>query len=169
MVSLLTYHKNFALRTTILRITNPYGPRQQIKHSKYSLVGWFIRQAMEDKKINIFGQGNQKRDYIYVDDIIDAILHLTKNENISGEIFNVGFGKSIEFREMVKKIIEIVGKGRIAFVDWPEDYEKVETGNIQIDVSKIFNYSAWKPKIYLEEGIRRTIAYYSKYFDKYVK
>lgn len=166
---LLTYHKNFAIRTTIFRITNPYGPKQQIKHSKYSLVGWFIRQAMEDKTIEIFGEGKQKRDYIYVDDIINAIIQLTKNEYSSGEIFNVGFGKSTEFREMVKKIIEVVGKGKIAFVDWPENYENIETGNIQIDISKIIKHTGWKAKIDLEEGIKRTFLFYSKYFDKYVK
>lgn len=166
---LLTYYKDFAIRSTIFRISNPYGPRQQIKHSKYSLVGWFIRQAMENKTIEIFGEGKQTRDYIYVDDIIDAITQLTKNENSSGEIFNIGYGKSTEFREMVNKIIEIVGKGKISFVDWPENYEKIETGDIQIDTSKIFNYTGWKAKIDLEEGIKRTFVYYSKYFNKYVK
>lgn len=165
---ILIYYKNFGIRSTILRITNPYGPRQQIKHDKYSLVGWFIRQAMEDKTIKIFGTGSQRRDYIYIDDISRAIILLAKNENSSGEIFNVGCGKSIEFKEMVKKIVKIVGRGNIVFVDWPEDYEKIETGNIQIDTGKIFKLTGWKAKVNLAEGIQRTYDYYSKYFNKYV-
>lgn len=166
---LLIYYKNFGIRSTISRITNPYGPRQQIKHSKYSLVGWFISQAMKNRTMQIFGSGKQKRDYIYIDDIINAIIQLTKKENSSGEIFNVGSGKSTEFREMVKKIIKIVGKGKIKFVDWPDNYEKIETGDIQIDTSKIFKHTGWKAKIDLEDGIKRTFEFYSKYFDKYVK
>jgi UDP-glucose 4-epimerase len=164
---LLTYHKNFGIGSTILRITNPYGPRQQIKHSKYSLIGWFIRRAMENKAITIFGSGRQKRDYIYIDDIVDAIILLAKKEKSVGEIYNVGFGKSTEFRAMVKKIIEVIGKGRIVFSDWPDDYEKIETGNIQIDTSKIFKLTRWKPRVGLENGIRRTYRYYAKYFGRY--
>src|SRR3989338_1664816 len=61
------YWNNFGIRSAIVRIPNPYGPRQQMKHSKYALVGWFNRLAMDGKAIRIFGDGKQKRDYIYID------------------------------------------------------------------------------------------------------
>ncbi|HSX25302.1 MAG TPA: NAD-dependent epimerase/dehydratase family protein, partial [Candidatus Andersenbacteria bacterium] len=71
------YTHTFGLDTVSVRIPNPYGPRQQMKHNKYSIVGWFVRQAMEGKKITIFGDGSQERDYLYIDDIVDAFIELT--------------------------------------------------------------------------------------------
>lgn len=165
---LLVYHQNFGIPTTILRISNPYGPRQQIKHSKYSLVGWFIRQAMENKTIEIFGSGRQKRDYIYVDDIVRAIMLLAGTKNAGGEIFNVGYGTSTEFRVMVKKVIDVVGRGKMVYVDWPEDYEKIETGNIRIDTGKIRALTGWKPRVTLDDGIRKTFRYYASHLRRYV-
>lgn len=165
---LLMYYKDFGIRSTIFRITNPYGPRQQIKHSKYSLPGWFVRCAMEDKVISIFGEGNQVRDYVFADDIIDAMISCLRNEETDGEIINIGSGCSCSFRDMVQTIVRTVGKGKIVHVPWPDNYERVETGDSIADISKLKRLTGFSPRINLSDGIRLTFEYYKKEWDNYV-
>jgi len=163
------YFEDYGIPGISLRITNPYGPRQQIKHSKYSIVGWFIRQAMENNTIRIFGDGNQFRDYIYIDDIVEALIDIPNLDKAYGNVLNLGSGTSTRFREMVKIIIDIVGSGKIEHIHWPNHYEKVETGNFSVDLSKIFSIAKWQPKYSLDEGIRKTFEYYTKNYWEYVK
>lgn len=162
-----TYGREFGLETTILRLTNPYGPRQQVKHSKYGLVGWFIRQAMAGETIRIFGTGDQTRDYIYIDDIIRAILLLMRTRRPSGELFNLGSGSSTAFKSMVRKVVRTVGRGRVEFVPWPDDYEKIETGSVRVSTRKLAASTGWTPRVTLDEGIRRTFRYYRRHLAKY--
>lgn len=163
------YYKNYGLRTTVLRLTNPYGERQQMKHSKYSIPGWFMRLAMEGKTIKIFGKGTQKRDYIHIDDLVNAFLYTGISKETDGQIYNCGSGKSIEFKEMVENIVKSVGKGKIEYVPWPDNYEKDETADkIKTSVEKLFKATGWKPKINLKEGLNRMYDYYKNNKDKYI-
>ena len=165
---LLMYYKDFGISSIIYRITNPYGPRQQIKHSKYSLPGWFIRQALEDKTIKIFGTGEQIRDYIFIDDIIEGIYASSHQDNAVGQILNLGSGLGSQFNEMVTSIVSTVGKGKIEYIPWPDNYEKIETGDSVADISKLNNYQGASINNTLTEGIRKTIEYYTKFYEKYV-
>jgi nucleoside-diphosphate-sugar epimerase len=165
---LLMYYKDFGIPSTILRITNPYGPRQQIKHSKYSLVGWFIRQAMENKVIKIYGDGQQLRDYVFIDDIIESMLRVAVSQEATGEVLNVGSGTSARFADMVKLVLECVKSGSMEFIPWPSDYEKVETGDISVDISKLQKFTSWKPEHTLEEGINLTYQYYKENISRYI-
>ena len=165
---LLMYNKDFGIPITILRLTNPYGPRQQIKHSKYSLVGWFIRQAIEGKVIKIFGDGSQLRDYIFVDDIVNAMIRCAEVPNAVGEVINVGSGSSTRFCDMVSAVINCVKNGKMEFIPWPDNYEKIETGDISVDISKLKAITSWQPNITLEEGINKTYEYYNKHYLNYI-
>lgn len=164
---LLMYFRDFGIPITILRLTNPYGPRQQVKHSKYSLVGWFVRQAMEGKVIKVFGDGTQLRDYIYVDDIVTSMLKCAGTPGAIGQVINVGSGRSTRFCDMVTKVVEQVNGGKIEFVPWPGDYEKVETGDISVDISKLKRLTLWGPEYSLEQGIKMTHEYYRKNWEHY--
>lgn len=155
------YHRTFGLDTVAVRIPNPYGPRQQMKHSKYSIVGWFIRQALENKIVKIFGDGRQDRDYIYIDDIVDAFLRLSVFGK-AGEVYNIGTSERVCFVEMVDTVIKAVGSGKKEYAPWPKNYEKNETGGYFADVSKIRADTNWQPKINLSNGIRMTVDYYKK-------
>ncbi len=165
---LLMYYKDFGIPCSILRLTNPYGPRQQVKHSKYSLVGWFIRQAMEGKVIKIYGDGLQLRDYIYVDDIVGAMIKCAESEKAIGEIINIGSGVSSRFSDMVQSVVSCVKSGKVEYISWPKDYEKVETGDITVDISKLQELTKWKPNVSLEEGIQLTYEYYKKNISNYI-
>jgi nucleoside-diphosphate-sugar epimerase len=165
---LLMYFKDFGIPTTILRLTNPYGPRQQIKHSKYSLVGWFVRQAMDGNVIRVFGDGGQLRDYVFVDDVVEAMVRCAATPRAAGEVVNVGSGQSTRFRDMVTEVLACVNRGRAEFVPWPEDYERVETGDISVDISKLTALTSWQPRYGLKDGIQRTFAYYSAHATHYI-
>ena len=165
---LLMYFKDFGIPTSILRLTNPYGPRQQIKHSKYSLVGWFIRQAMENKTIKIYGDGQQLRDYIYVDDIVNAMILAGSNSDAIGQVVNIGSGSSTKFCDMVSKVVNCVNQGKIEFIPWPENYEKIETGDVLVDIAKLRRITSWSPRMSLDEGIKLTYDYYFKNSIHYI-
>lgn len=160
------YTHTFDLDTISIRIPNPYGPRQQMKHSKYSIVGWFVRQAMEGKSITIFGDGTQERDYLYADDIVDAFLELAMHGK-SGEVYNIGTHEHVTFADMVDAVLAEVGSGSKEYVPWPENYEKNETGNYIADTSKIEAITSWKPSISLKEGISRMVLYYKENKKQY--
>lgn len=160
------YADTFGLHTVSVRIPNPYGPRQQMKHNKYSIVGWFIRQAMEGKKITIFGDGSQERDYLYIDDIVQAFLQLSEKGE-KGEVYNIGTDERIQFVDMVDEVLRAVGSGTKEHVPWPQNYEKNETGNYVADTSKLEQLTGWKPRVKLTEGIAKTVAYYKQHHAHY--
>lgn len=160
------YFKTFGLRTIAVRLPNPYGTRQQIKHNKYSMVGWFLRQALDGETINIFGDGLQERDYLYINDITEAFLLLAEKGN-SGEIYNLGSNEKVTFVQMVDTVLEEVGNGNKKHIPWPENYEKNETGNYVPDVTKMRRDTGWEAKIDLRTGVRHMVEYYKKYKEYY--
>lgn len=160
-------YDSLGLKTFIIRIPNPYGPGQQIMSSKSGIVGWFLGQAMRGKTLRVFGDGLQKRDYIFVDDLVDAFLLAGASELANGETFNIGSPAGMTFKEMATTIIRIVGKSKIEFVPWPENYERNETGDYIADYSKIQETIGWKPRIQFEEGIKKMYDYYTKYQEYY--
>lgn len=163
----LFYYRTYEVPVILFRLANPYGPRCQMKHSKYSIVNWFIRQAFDDKELTIFGDGNQIRDYIFADDVADAFINTAFELSAYGEVFNVGSGKGTSFGEMVEMIVDIIGRGRIKNIAWPDNYVNVETGDFIADIEKISNVLNWNPKVSIREGIEKTVLYYEKYKRHY--
>ncbi len=162
------YYREFKIPFIVMRLTNPYGPRQQIKHSKYSLVGWFIRMAMNQETIRIFGEGTQLRDYIYSEDIVEGFFRIGKCEKAIGKIVNIGSGKGTAFRDMVSTVLEVVGNGQMEFVPWPNNYENLETGDAIADISLIRDLTGFSPRFSLHEGTARTYEYYKKHLSDYI-
>jgi len=162
------YNNIYGIHTVVFRIANPYGIRCQMKHSKYSIVNFFIRQAMQNATIKVFGDGKQIRDYIYVEDLIDAFILASVSDNTSGETYNIGSGTGTAFIDMVETIIDVVDKGKVEYASWPDDYLNVETGDYITDISKISSGLGWKPRIELREGIEKAFNYYAKYLKHYL-
>jgi len=163
----LFYNQVHRVPCVAFRISNPYGPRSQMKHSMYSMVNWFIRQAMEDKPLRVFGDGRQLRDYIYVEDLADAFILAAVTEKCRGEVFNVGSGQGVSFGGMVETILRAVKRGRIEYVPWPEDYINVETGDYVSDNRKINSFTGWNPEVDFETGVNMTVEYYRRHQPHY--
>ena len=161
------FHEVHGTRTVMFRIANPYGPRSQMKHSKYSMVNWFIRLAMAGGTITVFGDGQQIRDYILVDDVAEAFIRASVNPGCFGEVFNVGSGEGTPFYDMARTVVETVGRGAIEHVPWPADYVNVETGDYVADTGKLARTTGWQPTVGLRDGIARTVEYYGEHGSLY--
>lgn len=156
------YSSAHGISSLVFRIANPYGPRQQMKHSKYGILNYFVRLALEGKPLTIFGDGKQQRDYVYVDDLARAMV-MGAAANISGfEVFNLGTGTGIEFGAMARTIAELVPGTEVQQVEWPKDRYFVETGDYITDITKIRQALAWSPEVGIRDGIQATIKYYRR-------
>ncbi len=164
----LFYNRLYGIPVVVLRITNPYGPGGQIKHSKYSIVNWFVRQALEDKIITIFGNGSQIRDYLYIEDLADLFVKAGIDSQNSGEVFNAGSGMGISFKEMAETIVSVTGSGNIVHVPWPNDYINIETGDFVADITKVSEAFLWKPEVNFRQGIELTCEHFKKYKGYYL-
>ena len=163
----LMYWKDFEVPCVIVRIANPYGPRQQMEHSGYGILNWFIKLAMSHNEIQIFGKGEQIRDYVYGEDISQAMIKLAEKDNLYGNIFNLGSGEGTSFKEMVNTIVDVVGRGSIKYVDWPQNYSNIETGDYISNIEKLKSYIDWTPKYDLRTGITKTFEYYLEHRNYY--
>lgn len=161
------YNDNFGIRCVLLRLTNIYGPRAQMKTHHYGVVNWFIRLAIENKTIQVFGDGQLKRDFLYIDECVNALLMSVTSESAHGQVFNVGVDKPVNFVELVKLIIGISESGRWEFAPFSPERAAQEPGDFYSDIAKIKKYIGWYPKISLRDGLKSTVEYYRKYRKYY--
>jgi UDP-glucose 4-epimerase len=154
------YERLFGLRCTAARITNPYGPGQPASTTAYGVINQMIRRALTGGTLTIYGDGTQLRDYLYIDDLVDALLRLGEAHGADGCIYNVGSGHGTSLVDLARLIVELAGDGRIAHVEWPELASRIETGDFVADVSRLATDLQWKPSVALADGLARTIAFY---------
>jgi UDP-glucose 4-epimerase len=164
----LVYNNVFGIRASSLRLTNIYGPRQLIMHNRQGFIAWFIRLALEDREIQIYGDGAQRRDFVYVDDAADAFLRAGASDACNGQVFNVGGLEPISHRALVDLLISIAGGGRYRFVEWPPEKKAIDIGDCYADSSLIRRTLGWQPTVPLAEGLRRTLDYYRAHLCHYV-
>ena len=164
----LVYNNVFGLRACSLRLTNVFGPRQLLKHNRQGFIGWFIRLALEDREIQIYGDGSQVRDLVYVDDAADAFLRAGASDDANGRVFNVGGLEPITHRGLVERLIAVAGSGRYRFVDWPSEKRAIDIGSFYADSSLIARTLGWRPMTPLREGLQQTVAFYREHLSHYV-
>lgn len=161
------YHDAHGLNTVSVRIANPYGPRQQMKHGKYGIVNWFVRLALEGQPLTVYGEGSQRRDYIFVEDLAEALLKVALTPEVEGQVYNLGSGVGTPFMDMVRLVADLVPGTAIKQVEWPKDRYFVETGDYISNISKITTATGWTPRTSMREGIARTVAYYRQHRAMY--
>lgn len=161
------YNDVHGVKTVLLRLTNIYGPRSQMKHSRFGVVNWFVRQALDNQTIKVFGDGQILRDFLYIDDCVDATLASALCEDAEGEILNVGVDKAVCFLDLVKCIIETTRSGRWEFAEFSPERKAQEPGDFYSDITKIRNMVGWEPRVTLQDGLARTAEYYRKHKQWY--
>ena len=164
----LVYNNVFGVRACSLRLTNVYGPRQLIKHNRQGFIGWFIRSAIENKTIQVYGDGSQLRDLVYVDDAADAFLRAGATDACNGEVFNVGGDAPISLKDLASKLVKVADGGRVECVAWPEDKKAIDIGSFYADSSKLRGATGWTPAVSLDEGLRRAVDFYRANLAHYV-
>jgi len=150
------YHEVYGLDTLTFRITNSFGPREQVVSTK-NAVNFLIHEAFLGKTVTIFKKGNFFRDIIYVSDVISGIKTIMKKGK-SGELYWISSGKKIWFYEL-GKLLEKLTDAKVKFVKEPNYTKKVDVGNFVVDNSKL-RALGWKPKINLNQGIKETLEYF---------
>ncbi|NUR54023.1 MAG: NAD-dependent epimerase/dehydratase family protein [Acidobacteria bacterium] len=165
----LLYNNVFGVRACSLRLTNVYGPRQLIKHNRQGFIGWFIRLAIEGREIEVFGDGSQVRDFVFVDDAADAFLRAAASDVCDGDVFNVGGAEPITHRDLVTLLLDVAGSGSVRYVPWPPEKQRIDIGSFYSDSSKFTNATGWRPAVPLREGLATTIAFYRANMPHYVE
>jgi len=163
----IVYNNVYGVRATSLRLTNTYGPRMMVKNDRQTALGWFIRLAMDGKEIQIFGDGQQKRDYTYVDDVVEALLLAGASDAANGEVFNLGGLEPISHLQLMRLLCEVAGCGGYRIVPFPPERKAIDIGDFYADYSKIERTLGWRPTVGLREGLTRTIEFYRQYREYY--
>lgn len=158
----IVYNNVYGIRATSLRLTNTYGPRLLMKHNRQGFIGWFIRQAIDDEEIKIFGDGKQMRDFNYVADVVEAFLMVAVNEKADGEVFNLGDSNPTSLLDFVTILLDITGTGSFKIVPFPEEKKKIDIGDYYGNYDKITKTIGWEPTTLLREGLEKTVAFYKE-------
>jgi UDP-glucose 4-epimerase len=154
------YYRSFGIDTVALRFGNVYGPGSLHKNS---VVARFIRQAMAGEELEIFGDGAQTRDFIYIDDLIEALVLAASKDDIGGEIFQIATSNETTLNELLAHLIDALNEAGLP-TPVVRNTEK-RLGDVMrnfSDTSKAMRYLGWQSKTSLAEGLRETISYFKK-------
>jgi dTDP-glucose 4,6-dehydratase len=147
------YHRYHGLDTKIVRIFNTYGPRMRLNDGR--AVPAFMSQALAGDDVTIFGSGRQTRSFCYVSDLVDGVIRLM--ESSENDPVNIGNPHEMSVEEIARKIIAMTGsKSRLVYRPLPEDDPKVR----QPDISRARSLLGWEPRVSLDEGLEKTLAYF---------
>jgi UDP-glucose 4-epimerase len=152
------YYQTYGINTIALRFGNVYGPRSK---RKASVVAKFIKQALNDEKCEIYGDGSQTRDFIYIADLIDAIYKASKKE-IGGEVFQIASSKEVTINEIADLIKKKLKKNKI---DMDLIHSAIRLGDVMrnfSDTSKAKRKLGWEAETGLSEGIEKTLHWFLK-------
>ena len=159
---LKTYQSVYGLKPVIARLSNVFGLKEQQNNNKKAAFNRMIYMAVHDETIKLYDNGKITRDYIYVDDVVNALDILAKKGEV-GKIYYIGTGNGHTFREMVDIILEEAGSGKVEIVPPPQFHKAVGIDDFVCDVSDLKSLG-WEQKISLREGIRKVVNQYKLEF-----
>jgi len=163
----LLYNNIYGIRACALRLTNTYGPGMRVRDARQTFLGIWIRDLIEGKSIQVFGDGQQLRDFNYVDDCVDALLMAASSSLANGEIFNLGSEEVVNLRDLAKMMIEIEPSGKFEVVPFPPERKAIDIGDYHSDFARIRDRLGWTPKVSLSDGLRKTVDYYARHHQHY--
>jgi UDP-glucose 4-epimerase len=156
----LVYAHAYEMPITSLRLTNVYGPRQRLSSNDLGFLPVFIRTALRGEPIELFGDGSQRRDCLFIDDVVDAILAATDGRAI-GKVLNVGSDVDHSLADIARVIVEAAGSAsEIRCREWPPDHRRIDIGSFRTDSRAIAAAIGWRPATSLHDGMRRTADFY---------
>ncbi len=164
---LFLYGHVYGFPVVSLRLNNVYGPRCQMHAGFYGILNWFMANAMIGKPITVYGSGTQTRDYIYIDDVVEAFLRAALSEKGNNDFFFVGSGIETVFLDMVKEIIRAVGQGEYVHVPFPATREKIDIKRFVVTYKKLEEATGWRPRVDFSRGVKLTAEYYAQHLPAY--
>jgi nucleoside-diphosphate-sugar epimerase len=164
----ILYQEVYGIASSVLRLTNTYGPRMRIKDARQTFLGIWIRNLLQRKPIQVFGDGKQRRDYNYVEDVVDALLIAATEENAIGKLYNLGAPDSLSLEDTAKVMCQGIKKSHYQMIPFPEDRKAIDVGDFICDYSAFRDQFGWEPKVNFKEGILRSIEYFRKEIEHYI-
>ena len=158
----LLYNDVYGIRASVLRLTNTYGPGMRVKDARQTFLGIWIRQLIEGTPIQVFGSGQQRRDFNYVDDVVEALVRAASDPSADGQIFNLGESEHITLRDLAALLVTLHPGSRYEVVPFPPEREAIDIGDYYSDFRKIEGALAWRPTVPLRDGLGRTLDYYAR-------
>lgn len=164
----LIYGSAYKMRTTVLRLANTYGPRSNIRNSDFGFINYFIGLGLQNKSITIFGEGDQLRNFSFVEDNVNALIVASINERSNGEVFFAVGDEHISVSDISRLIVELIG-GKIEFISWPPGRKSIDVGDAVINNNKIKEMLGWIPEVDIREGLLKTKEYFVPCLNEYLK
>lgn len=161
------YNDVYGIRTCVLRLTNTYGPRMRIKDSRQTFLGVWIKLILEDQTFEVW-EGQQLRDFNYVDDCVDALMKSAESEEANGQFFNLGAPNPISLKDLADLLVELNGKGNYTIRSYPADRKKIDIGDYYSNYSKFKAITSWEPATRLRDGLARTLDYFRQNLSRYI-
>ena len=163
----ILYHEVHGIASSVLRLTNTYGPRMRIKDARQTFLGIWIKNLLQGRPIQVFGDGEQRRDYNFVDDVIDALLLSATSNNAIGKAFNLGAPDPLSLLETAKIMCNHIKGAQYELIPFPKARKVIDVGDFICDFSAFSNSFGWKPKISFEKGISKSIDFFKKELEYY--
>jgi len=161
------YSNVHGLKACVLRLTNTIGPRMRVRDARQTFVGMWIRQLLEGRPIEVW-EGQQLRDFTYVEDVVDAMLAAALSEEGNGRVFNLGGDPPISLRDLAAMMIDLNGAGTFNVRIFPAERKKIDIGDYYSDFKRIRTALAWEPHTPLREALVCTLEYYRANIQHYV-
>jgi nucleoside-diphosphate-sugar epimerase len=164
----ILYQEVYGIASSVLRLTNTYGPRMRIKDARQTFLGIWLRNLLEGKSIQVFGDGKQRRDYNYVEDVLDALLIAATAENAIGKVYNLGAPDPLSLEDTAKIMCHGIAGSDYQMIPFPEDRKAIDVGDFICDYTAFRNQFGWEPKVNFEEGIQRSLEYFQNEIEYYI-
>jgi UDP-glucose 4-epimerase len=163
----ILYNNVYNIKACALRLTNTYGPSMRVKDARQTFLGIWIRNVIEGKPIQVFGDGLQLRDFNYVDDVVDALLLAGSNDAANGEVFNLGSDEVINLKDLAQQMVNLHGSAIFKIVPFPPERKMIDIGDYYSDYKKIKSILGWQPEVNLHQGLQRSLDYYQANHQHY--
>jgi UDP-glucose 4-epimerase len=163
----ILYNNVYDIHACALRLTNTYGPCMRIRDARQTFLGIWVRRLIEGQVFEVWG-GEQLRDFTYVDDVVDALLLAATQAVANGKVYNLGGDRVVTLTQLADLILAAHGSGKYEQRHFPADRKRIDIGDYYADDQLIRTELGWMPRVGLEEGLGRTLAYYRKHLEHYL-
>lgn len=161
------YWRLFGIASTTLRLTNTYGPRMRIRDARQMFLGVWIRNALQSRPLDIFGDGTQRRDFNHVADVVSALL-LAVRPGTAGKCYNLGGPAPLTLTELAQQVISAAGNGEFRYVPFPPERKEIDIGDYWGDHTQFTQATGWVPRVPLNEGLADTLAFFRAHLQHYI-
>jgi UDP-glucose 4-epimerase len=163
----LLYNNVYGLRSTVLRLTNTYGPGMRIKDARQIFVGIWIRRIIEGEPFEVWG-GQQRRDFTFVEDAADAFIATAVSASTIGRVLNVGGCEPVRLVEFAEMLVEANGRGSFVVKEFPLERRKFDIGDYFSDDRCFRELTGWRPRIDIRSGLKKSVEFYREHIGRYI-